>query len=185
MSNRFVTADLHLMHIAQSGRRGYATAAEHDEAIITTWNEIVRPRDMVIVLGDVGVAPSRLFLPLIGQLHGTLDLISGNHDEVHPMHRGAAAKMAAWIGPGRFRSIGSQGMLRAGTHRVMLSHFPYKGDHTAKDRCAEWRPRDEGLPLFHGHTHFKDRGGGQVVHAGWDAWGAPVPVDTLCALIAA
>ena len=36
---------------------------------------------------------------------------------------------------------------------LLLSHFPYKGDHTEEDRFKDRRPANFGEWLLHGHVH--------------------------------
>ena len=81
---------------------------------------------------------------------------------------------------------------KIGQTKVLLSHFPYKGDHTLLDRFQEYRLRFSVTPILHGHTHgekqhsvawdpeYDDTWGGTQdratqIHVGVDAWGyAPV-----------
>jgi calcineurin-like phosphoesterase family protein len=56
----------------------------------------------------------------------------------------------------------------------MLSHFPYKGDHKPGDRYPEWRLRDEGLPLLHGHVHSAFLISGRQYNVGVDFGNTPL-----------
>ena len=58
--------------------RPFANAKEMDEALITYWNETVRPTDSVYHLGDVSM--KRHAIPLIGRCNGHKRLLTGNHD---------------------------------------------------------------------------------------------------------
>ena len=51
---------------------------EMDEAMITAWNDRVRPNDKVYHLGDVVI--NRRCLPTLARLNGDKVLIRGNHD---------------------------------------------------------------------------------------------------------
>jgi calcineurin-like phosphoesterase family protein len=185
LTNRWYTSDTHLWHLPQAVRRGFTSRQEHNEAIITRWNELVRPDDIVKLLGDVALGPERLWWPLIGQLHGTIDLITGNHDAPWPGHRDAHKAQAKWIGPGRFRSVQAFGRDTIAGIDVSLSHFPYVGDHTPEDRHQGWRLRPSDRPLLHGHTHSSDRGDAHQVHVGLDAWDLrPVHYDQVAAQLA-
>lgn len=170
MPDRWYTSDTHFWHLPQALRRGFTTREEHNEAILTYWNELVGPHDPVKLLGDVALGPQRLWWPLIGKLHGVIDLITGNHDAPWPGHRNAHKEQAKWIGPGRFRSVQAFGRDTIGGTEIALSHFPYLGDHTDEDRHTAWRLRPSARPLLHGHTHSGDKGDGHQVHVGLDAW---------------
>ena len=67
---------------------------------------------------------------------------------------------------------------------VLVSHMPYVGDHTDKQRHAAFRPIDAGLPLLHGHVHEKWLRSGNQINVGVDQWNyAPVPEAQLVALL--
>ena len=87
-----------------------------------------------------------------------------------------------------FASVQLSLMLKHSGHKLLLHHMPYEGDH-GEDRFTQWRLRDEGLPIIHGHTHsdfvrtFTSKGTVQL-HAGVDAWDmAPVKLSDLVALL--
>lgn len=87
MTDTFMAADLHLGHAGMvnfkrddgvTPQRPWATIEEHDDAIISNWNKVVRPKDKVFVLGDVVI--NRRCLPTLARLNGIKTLIMGNHD---------------------------------------------------------------------------------------------------------
>lgn len=158
MSSIYFTADLHFNHDFVAGTRRrylgegyYASDVEHDEDLIERWNDRVTKRDTVWVLGDVGMGSLTNVLELVGRLNGTKHLVYGNHDPGHPMHRGAHNKLRRYLEV--FESAQLAAQIRIDGKLAMLSHFPYQGDHGDVDRYPEWRLRDEGLPLLHGHVH--------------------------------
>lgn len=75
---RFI-ADLHLGHTNMALKRGFATAEEHDEHIISQWNKKVHKRDTVYILGDVTMESSKPY-PLLNQMNGLKRVVLGNHD---------------------------------------------------------------------------------------------------------
>lgn len=155
MPNVWFTADTHFRHVnllAKGHRTGFDGIAEHDEALVTWWNETVRPWDTVWHLGDFGMGPAREFLPIVAQLHGTVHLVTGNHDAPWPANRDAAKHQRWWMDAG-FASVQPFARRRVAGRQVLLSHFPYSGDHTDQDRGAQWRLPDLGAPLLHGHVH--------------------------------
>jgi calcineurin-like phosphoesterase family protein len=174
------TSDTHFRHAMVAQLRGFASAEEHDEAVIARWNDTVRPGDTVWHLGDVGM--SRGFLPLLGRLHGTIHLITGNHDAAWPGHRDSHRHQREWLE--HFASVQAFARRKIGARHVLLSHFPRTGDHTEVERHDQYRLRSGELPVLHGHTHSRERGGGAQIHVGLDAWDLrPVALHVLEHLI--
>ena len=67
---------------------------------------------------------------------------------------------------------------------ALLSHMPYSGDHSLEDRCTQWRLRDEGDYLLHGHLHGDPPSGERQIDVGLDCWDyAPVSLETLTELV--
>ncbi|HEY5882896.1 MAG TPA: metallophosphoesterase family protein, partial [Nakamurella sp.] len=184
----FYTADLHFDHALVSGLRGFASPAEHDDAVCARWRAAVDDRDIVWVLGDLAVThnPSRLaaVLDRIGELPGVKHLILGNHDTAHPRFRDAHRHQRTYLQV--FESVQSMARRKVNGIEVMLSHYPYAGDHTESDRDNQYRLRDEGRWLMHGHTHSPVRWTGpRQVHVGLDAWSlSPVPESEIARIIA-
>lgn len=72
-------ADLHLGHVNMTKKRGFETAEEHDEHIISQWNKKVHKRDTVYILGDVTMETSKPY-PLLNRMNGLKRVVLGNHD---------------------------------------------------------------------------------------------------------
>ena len=180
MSGIWFTSDLHLGHKLVASERGFDTTEEHDAALAANCDALVRPQDQVYVLGDLcmsrGSGGLTRALEWISERPGIKDLIWGNHDSGHPMHREAHKNQARYLGA--FRSAQQSGIRKIGEHRVLLSHFPYQADHTAEVRYPQWRPPNYGEWLIHGHTHSsRQRYGSRQLHVGLDAHGLkPVPL---------
>ena len=51
----FITSDLHFGHDKAFlyAPRGFSTITEHDATVISNWNSVIAPEDIVYVLGDV------------------------------------------------------------------------------------------------------------------------------------
>jgi calcineurin-like phosphoesterase family protein len=178
----FFTSDTHFQHRFVAGLRGFATPEEHDEAVIANWNDAITAGDTVWHLGDVGMG--RAFLPLIGRLNGTIHLITGNHDAVWPGHRAAHKHQREWLG--FFASVQPFARKRIAGYHVLLSHFPYEGDSGPEDRHSQYRLRNEGMWLLHGHVHSTQvlTPGTRQIHVGLDAWGLrPAPLNEVERLI--
>lgn len=175
MSNTWFTSDLHLGHAKVAELRGYASVREHDEDIARRWAEFVGERDTVWVLGDVTVSKSRLMYALerVYLLPGTKHLVAGNHDLVHPQHRGAWKHQSHYLFA--FQSVQPYARIRVQGEEVLLSHYPYAdepGADRGEVRYSQYRLPNEGRWLIHGHTHMEDqRVHGRQIHVGLDAWG--------------
>lgn len=193
----YFTSDLHLGHkfVAAARRQGsYANVDRdaitqedvdwHDTMLAEKWDAVVKKDDIVWVVGDMtggGHVPHGL--DWIRARPGVKHLIAGNHDKCHPLHKDShkfqrvfleafeSVQMAA------FRKVA---YAEAKSARVMVSHFPFSEDHSPEARYMEWRLRDEGDYLIHGHTHDTEKFNGKEIHVGVDAWDfAPVSLDTI------
>lgn len=191
----YFTADLHLGHELVAEIRGFDSVEEHDKEVMYHLGKVLgEGSNRVWVLGDISsgrkgaeeAALDQLRLALWGT-ESELHLVSGNHDSVNPMHRHSEKFYDEYREV--FTSIDSIGTIRHRKAKVMLSHYPYSSDHTDIERYPEFRLRDLGKPLVHGHTHsefpvsYSDKGTLQI-HVGLDAWGLkPVKREYVTALI--
>ena len=76
---RFI-ADLHFGHENMARHRGFASAAEHDEHIVQTWNRTVHKRDITYILGDVTMEKAEY--AILDRLNGRKYVVMGNHDKI-------------------------------------------------------------------------------------------------------
>lgn len=182
MTGIWFTSDLHVGgHVKVSELRGFATTDEHDAELARRWDAVVRPTDQVWVLGDVvgRRGHETRGLEWISERPGIKHLVSGNHDDTHPLHSGAYKALPTWLEV--FATVQSAATRKIAGHRVLLNHFPFandpEGDHTTVLRHIEWRPMDVGGWLLHGHTHSDIQQRGRQLHVGVDAHGLePVPL---------
>lgn len=153
MANVWFTSDLHFGHRKVAELRGFERVFDHDVAVCDAWHEVVRKGDQVWVLGDLAVSSPAHALTTLSLLPGEKHLIWGNHDGGHPMHRDAHRKAARYLEV--FASAQTLARRRVLGEEVLLSHLPYYGDTDGRvgDRHTQYRLRNEGLPLIHGHTH--------------------------------
>lgn len=184
--NVWFTSDLHLGHAKVAQLRGFDSPAEHDEALADMWRSTVRREDSVWVLGDVTGSTSKKAVAAamfkLMALPGWKHLILGNHDAAHPMYRDAFKRSAEYSYA--FHTVAMAARRRIEGRNVLLSHFPYERDRD-ETRHSQWRLRNEGLWLIHGHTHGEEQGwlttedlavtGERIsatreVHVGLDAW---------------
>lgn len=162
---RYYTSDLHLGHALVAETRGYfGDVSEHDTAVLDSLRDELNPKgDQLWILGDLSGGSKRMTeraLDLLAALPFPKHLILGNHDPGHPMHRDAWKWQRRYLDV--FESIQPFARQRFTVddfrHEVMLSHFPYDGDHTEEARYSQYRLRDCGRWLLHGHTHSRGRG---------------------------
>ena len=173
MSQRFFTSDNHLGHPLVAADRGFDSVADHDDVVCDAWSDAVGKRDTVYVLGDVVIRNLDANLARLAKLPGIKHLIAGNHDGVHPNNVGAHRLFRRYAVA--FESIASAGTVKIAGQRVLLSHFPYVGDHADRsDRYTQWRLPDEGGPLIHGHVHDEWVVRGRQRNVGIDTSIAPV-----------
>jgi calcineurin-like phosphoesterase family protein len=83
MHRKFVISDPHLGHTNMALRRGFNSAEEHDNYIISKWNGVVKKNDTVYILGDIAMENSRYYYKL-ALLNGIKKTILGNHES--PQH---------------------------------------------------------------------------------------------------
>lgn len=211
MSKVWFTSDLHIGHEKVAELRfghlvipsGYF-AASHDRILAGKWDAVVADDDVVWVVGDIssGTTTGQLnALEWIKRRRGNKHLIPGNHCGPHPLHRDSHKWLPIYL-DGAFKTVQLAAKrripLREGHVTAMLSHFPYKGDHTEIDRYPEWRLPDYGHYILHGHTHSSEKlsygmprwdGATSItrtpqIHVGVDAWDfTPVANDQIVDII--
>lgn len=161
----FFYSDAHFGHdiILELAHRPFSSIEEHDVALIEYYNEIVRPRDNVLWLGDGFLCNAERAQRIVNSMNGRKLSMLGNHD-----------RSARWLARLGFTVIDGELLLQIGRHSARVSHFPYAGTPHAKgedERCLELRPkRRQGEVLIHGHVHSKDIYRDNAVHVGVDAW---------------
>jgi|SRR5690625_103834 len=178
----YFTADLHLGHQRVAELRGFTTGREHDDYLIEQLNALPQ-RSTLWLLGDLERGSNRAYtLERLQQVKQhrelTMHLIAGNHDACHPMHRRSATRQREYFDV--FESVQAFGTIRHNRRDILLSHFPYTGDHTDDDRFTQWRLRDYGAPLIHGHTHQDTptvRERPNQVCVSWEAWHRPASLN--------
>ena len=105
--------------------RPWDNAQEMDEALVENWNETVKPKDKVYVLGDVAI--NRRGLQVLFRLNGDKVLIKGNHD---------IFKLSDYLP--HFRDIRAYHVM----DKLLLSHIPIHPQQQGRFRGN-----------IHGHLH--------------------------------
>lgn len=183
MATRFYWSDLHHEHDLVAKERNFSSTDEHDAHWMDRWAAKVGKNDSIWILGDLAMRnPSRV-LEVIRYLPGAeKHLIAGNHDNCHPMHRDAHRHQKRYLDV--FDSVQTFARHRIAGNDFALSHFPFEGDGPGRpDRHAQWRLRNEGNWVIHGHVHnawtIKDR----QINVGVDRWmDGPVSEDEIAGL---
>ena len=137
-------ADCHFYHnrvCFEMDRRGFSGYQEMNEHMIAQWNQKVRPKDNVYILGDFSITKGNATEKILERLNGKLHLIIGNHDK----YLEDKSFDRTW-----FRSIEHYGEIRDNGRTVIISHYPvfcYKG---------QYKRDKSGNPLvymLYGHVH--------------------------------
>lgn len=187
--NHFYTSDLHIGHRLVAGLRGFDSTEEHDATLAAYWDLTVKPEDTVFVLGDTGMTKfEQVVLPWFSERPGSIHLIAGNHDPIHPARSDAYKLQSKWLSV--FSSVQPYATRKTNGVKFLMSHFPYlswgegplRGGEEAA-RWVEWRLPESDVPLLHGHTHGPEKAHGQMLHVGWDAWGRFVREDEVVAWV--
>lgn len=83
MRDIFVISDTHFNHgnIIKYCDRPFENITHMNEAMIVNWNSMVKHKDIVYHLGDVGFGKADKIDEILSRLHGEKRLILGNHDD--------------------------------------------------------------------------------------------------------
>lgn len=179
----FFTSDLHFGHTNCATWRGFSSPERMNEVLIDNWNSVVRQGDFVWLLGDAVMGKFVDNVHLLGELNGTIRLVPGNHDRIHPGYGEKREHKLA-----EFRELYERYVsicplevhVSSGDFGLTLCHFPFQGDHTDEDRFVEHRPTDDGQLLVHGHVHDLWTVRGRQINVGVDVHDfTPISFDRL------
>ena len=87
--NVYVISDTHFGHNNiikyehRDSKLNITTIQEHDEELIKRWNNVVKPGDLVLILGDFSFHKAVKTSEILTQLNGDKVLIEGNHDCIY------------------------------------------------------------------------------------------------------
>lgn len=137
MSDKFAVSDWHLGHENSwakfkradgSPLRPFSSTEEMNETIIENHNKIVKPHDVVYVLGDCVI--NKKYLDLVKRMNGKKRLVRGNHDIFDDKY---------------YREVGFEKIygVRVFVDKWIFSHIPLHPD------CVTDRFRVN----VHGHLH--------------------------------
>lgn len=164
--NEFFISDPHFGHQLLAKLRGFSCPAEHDRFLYQKWLKKL-PEDQQVrlwILGDNycgGVEAETAALELLQRFREDLltqkgSLVElpgllGNHDLAHPKFADGYHRLKNFYRA--YESVQTTAAIKLAGRNVMLNHFPYEGNRFDKPWMDQYRLRDLGLPLVHGHTH--------------------------------
>lgn len=76
----YITSDLHFGHKNLINNVRGMSVEENDALLIRNWNNTVKKKDKVFVLGDITQDKPDIIRNIIPQLHGVIEVVLGNHD---------------------------------------------------------------------------------------------------------
>jgi len=188
-SKIYVTSDWHLNHAKKFifESRGYSSINEHNDDIISKTNEIVRPNDKLINLGDLILNSTiEQFEEFISRINcQNIYLLFGNHPNRHfkeiykPMVKSILGKNYtdnSEIYPLRYKNIiymGNYVEAIINNQMTILSHFP----------LLIWNNMSSGAICLTGHSHgscdkTNSKGTfGKILDCGWDEFKRPISIN--------
>lgn len=141
---RYYISDLHFYHeslLTKMDKRGFSSCEVMHEYIVNKWNEKVRDKDEVVILGDLSMERGKRTNDILERLNGRLYLVIGNHDNYLQDRR---------FDPSRFEWMKPYAELNDDKRKIVLSHYPifcYNGQYR---RDKEGSPRTY---MLYGHVH--------------------------------
>ena len=118
-SQVFFTSDTHFGHsnIIKYCQRPFNSAEHMDEVLISNWNEVVSPQDIVFHLGDFCFGSDKEWIKILQRLNGTKYLILGNHD----LKKIANSNQIKDY----FADINMQMRVVVDKQKMLLNHYPF------------------------------------------------------------
>lgn len=182
MSNIYFWSDMHLGDANVASFRGFDDVEEHDAMVLDAWSTTIRERDIVYFLGDLSIHDVQGALDKVSKLAGRKRIIWGNHDPGHPMFTRSHRWQPKFLEV--FETADSIGFLKVDKTPVMMSHFPFRGDHSEHDRHWQYRLRPDSGLLLHGHVHHLWETNEDQFNVGVDVRPKPVSADEVRSWIA-
>lgn len=185
----FVTSDTHFGHvnISKLANRPFDntdSTEAMDEAMVSAWNSVVSPDDVVLHMGDIVMGQRGETLPILSRLNGCILLCPGNHDDVSSLTTVARRERMTPV-YSQYTTILSETGLLLETESggvADASHYPFRGSEDHRERRFDkLQVEDTGTNLLvHGHTHSPNVLNGRQFHVGVDAHNfTPVSADVL------
>ena len=177
----YFTSDTHFNHdkafIYEA--RGYKNRYEHNDALIEKINEVVRPEDTLIHLGDfcLNITPPE-FEQILARINcNNIAYIWGNHNScIRRFYEDAVTTQYGIdmeVYPyaiGKLTYLGYYKELIVNGHMIVIHHFPHQ----------IWNQMQKGAWQLSGHSHYTnpttqiEYPDNKILDVGWDGHGKPL-----------
>lgn len=174
----FFTSDTHFDHanIIRLSNRPFTDVTEMGETMVSNFNDQAGPDDTIYHLGDACMGKLDESLKWVDKINARVVLVVGNHDRPSRAMQRKGDREAKIVKEtarylNHFHVVlldDPRHMVEIHRNRFAISHYPYVGDHFDEDRFTELRPKDQGLPLLHGHVHELWKFNGRQFNVGVD-----------------
>lgn len=133
----YFTADLHFFHknIIEYENRPFDGLEDMHKRLIANWNDRVKAKDEIYILGDFSFDSKEQTLDLLEELNGRKYLIKGNHD--YPLKYKEVKN--------QFEFVKDYYVLKYYNQYFILFHYP----------IFSWERKHYGSLHLHGHSHSK------------------------------
>jgi calcineurin-like phosphoesterase family protein len=177
----YFTSDSHFRHNQKFifEARGYKDRYEHDDALIAKINEVVRPEDTLIHLGDfcLNITPPE-FNEILARINcQNIAYIWGNHNScIRRVYEDAVATEYGKdieVYPyaiGKLTYLGYYKELIVNGHMIVIHHYPHQ----------IFNQMQKGACQLSGHSHYTnpttqlDNPDNKILDVGWDGHGKPL-----------
>lgn len=142
---RYYISDLHFFHqnlLTEMDCRAFPDLNAMHETMIERWNERVRKKDEIVILGDFSVGKGEETAEILKRLNGKKFMIRGNHDWFLHDKKIDWTKYFKWIA--EYKELHDE------KRKVICSHYPvfcyhgqYRFDMTGQSRTY----------MLYGHVH--------------------------------
>jgi calcineurin-like phosphoesterase family protein len=176
MKDIWFTADTHFYHknIIKYCNRPFKTLEEMHETLIANWNSLVKPEDIIFVLGDFCFGSGKKVKELTAQLNGEKFLILGNHDSVK-----VGRKDSGFIDIMKSCPIAYKPYDAHPGWLANMDHYPW---HDNRNELGSGF--NAGKWLLHGHVHNLWKVCGGQINVGVDVWNyKPVHINLISNII--
>ena len=177
----YFTSDTHFNHdkafIYES--RGYKNRYEHNDALIAKINEVVRPEDTLIHLGDfcLNITPPE-FNEILARINcQNIAYIWGNHNScIRRVYEDAVTTEYGKdievypYAVGKITYLGYYGEVIVNGQMIVIHHYPHQ----------IWNQMQKGAWQLSGHSHYTnpttqlDSTDNKILDVGWDGHGKPL-----------
>ena len=177
----YFTSDSHFNHnqkfIYES--RGYKNRYEHNDALITKINEVVRPQDTLFHMGDfcLNITPPE-FESILSRINcNNIAYIWGNHnscirryyEDAVTTEYGKDIEVYPYA-VGKLTYLGYYKELIVNGHMIVIHHYPHQ----------IFNQMQKGAWQLSGHSHYSnpttqlDHPDNKILDVGWDGHGKPL-----------